>query len=240
MTSARFDSIPGALLSEYYLSVIHGSSQANYEILELDLYLQKSGCHEDPFTHGSAEQDRSGQWYFHRAPKRSHSSQANLATTVAGGYRGGTRKGLDLTFGGPVCAQISSSVESGITSAILRGGALLRTVRRLQDQKVISGPSLLVDEILRVSGASSISELVSVKCQGDIAALSAPSQPRSVYMYLRKRPPLSLATSPVFCSPRIGLHLSNPEIKANPIHPRIVFVWQIIPDYTATNCGSMQ
>ncbi|KAG2111841.1 hypothetical protein DEU56DRAFT_929170 [Suillus clintonianus] len=43
--------------------------------------------------------------YFHRAPKRSNTSQANLAAPVAGGYRGGTRKGLDLTFGGPVCTQ---------------------------------------------------------------------------------------------------------------------------------------
>jgi hypothetical protein len=60
--SARFDSISGALLSEYYLSVIRGSSQTDYEILELEFYLQTSGCHEDLFTHGSAEQERSGQW----------------------------------------------------------------------------------------------------------------------------------------------------------------------------------
>ncbi|KAG2747183.1 hypothetical protein P692DRAFT_20737728, partial [Suillus brevipes Sb2] len=61
--SARLDSISGALsLSEYYFSVIHGSSQTDYEILELEFYLQKSGCHKDPFTHGSAEQGHSGQW----------------------------------------------------------------------------------------------------------------------------------------------------------------------------------
>ncbi|KAG1766915.1 hypothetical protein EV702DRAFT_980502 [Suillus placidus] len=230
--SARFDSISSALLSGYYLSIIHGSSQTDYEILELEFYFQKSACHEDPFTHGSAEQERSGQWYFHRAPKRSNSSQANLAATVAGGYRGGTRKGLDLTFGGPVCTQTSSSAEPNITSEILRGGALLRTIRRSHDQKVISGPSLLVDEILRVCSASNISELVSVKWQGDIAALSAPSQPRSVYMYLRKRPTSSLATSTVFRSPRIGLDLSNPETKANPTHPRIVFVGKLYRYFT--------
>jgi hypothetical protein len=230
--SARFDSISSALLSEYYLSVIHGSSRTDYEILELEFYLQKSGCHEDPFTHGSAEQERSGQWYFHRTPKRSNSSQASLAATVTGGYRGGTRKGLDLTFGGPVCTQTSSSAEPHIASGILRGGALLRTIRRSHDQKVISGPSLLVDEILRVCSASNISELVSVKWQGDIAALSAPSQPRSVYMYLRKRPASSLTTSPVFRSPRIGLDLSNPETKINLTHPRIVFVGKLYRYFT--------
>ncbi|KAG2091955.1 uncharacterized protein F5147DRAFT_779808 [Suillus discolor] len=230
--SARFDSISSALLSQYYLSVIHGSSQTDYEILELEFYLQKSGCHEDPFTHGSAEQEHSGQWYFHRAPKRSNSSQANLVATVAGGYRGGTRKGLDLTFGGPACTQTSSSAEVRTTSGTLRGGALLRTIRRFHDQKVISGPSLLVDEILRVCNASNISELVSVKWQGDIAALSAPSQPRSVYMYLRKRPASSLAASPVFRSPRIGLDLSNPETKASPTHPRVIFVGKLYRYFT--------
>ncbi|KAG2146339.1 hypothetical protein DEU56DRAFT_787564 [Suillus clintonianus] len=224
--SARFDSISSALLSEYYLSVIHGGSQTDYEILELEFYFQKTACHEDPFTHGSAEQERSGQWYFHRAPKRSNTSQANLAATVAGGYRGGTRKGLDLTFGA------SSSMEPHITSAILRGGALLRTIRRYHDQKVISGPSLLVDEILRVCSASNINELVSAKWQGDISALSAPSQPRSIYMYLRERPASSLATSPVFRSPRIGLDLSNPETKASPTHPRVIFVGKLYRYFT--------
>lgn len=123
-------------------------------------------------------------------------------------------------------------MEPRITSAVLRGGALLRTIRRLHDQKVISGPSLLVDEILRASSASNISELVSVKWQGDIAALSTPSQPRSVHMYLRKRSVSSLATSPVFRSPRIGLDLSNPETKANPTHPRIVFVGKLYRYFT--------
>ncbi|KIK36060.1 hypothetical protein CY34DRAFT_16647 [Suillus luteus UH-Slu-Lm8-n1] len=108
--SARFDSISNALLSGYYVSVIHGSSQTDYEILELEFYLQKARA-----------------------------------------------------------------------------------------QRAV----------------------------GDIAALSAPSQPRSVYMYLRKRPPSSLATSPVFRSPRIELDLSNPETKANPTHPRINFVGKL-------------
>ncbi|KAG0700947.1 hypothetical protein DFH29DRAFT_929466 [Suillus ampliporus] len=228
--SARFDSISGALLSDYYLSIVHGSSQTNYEILELEFYLQKSGCHEDPFTHGSAEQERSGQWYFHRAPKRSNGLQGNLATTVTttGGYRGGTRKGLDLTLGGPVCTKASSdSLEPRVTSAILRGGALLRTIRRCHDKKVISGPSLLVDEILRVCSASNINDLISAKWQGDISALSAPSQPRSTYMYLCQRPASSLATSPVFRSPRIGLDLSNPETKPIPTHPRVVFIGKL-------------
>ncbi|OAX32586.1 hypothetical protein K503DRAFT_794724 [Rhizopogon vinicolor AM-OR11-026] len=212
--SSRFDSISSTLLSEYCLSIIHGGSGTNYEILELEFYLQKSGCHEDPFTHGSADQERSGQWYFHRAPKRANGSQDGIAVTVAGGYRGGTRKGLDLTLGGPVRTKPSSAPEPRI---VLRGGILLRTIRRCHDKKVISGPSLVVDEILRLCSASNVNELI---------------QPKSTYMYLRKRPASSLATSRVFHSPRIDLDLSYPETKGTAIHPRVVFVGKLYQHFT--------
>ena len=36
--------------------------KVDYEIIELEFYLQKSGLHEDPFTHGSDEQRQSGRW----------------------------------------------------------------------------------------------------------------------------------------------------------------------------------
>lgn len=35
-----------------------------FEILELEFYLWKYEIHEDPFTHGSEEQKRSGKWYI--------------------------------------------------------------------------------------------------------------------------------------------------------------------------------
>ena len=35
----------------------------NFAILELEFYLYKTGCHEDPFTHGTEEQRLSGRWY---------------------------------------------------------------------------------------------------------------------------------------------------------------------------------
>ncbi|OAX38855.1 hypothetical protein K503DRAFT_690783, partial [Rhizopogon vinicolor AM-OR11-026] len=112
------------------------------------------------------------------------------------------------------------------------GGILLRTIRRCHDKKVISGPSLVVDEILRLCSASNINELVSARWQGDISALSAPSQPRSTYMYLHKRPASSLATSRVFRSPRIGLDLSYPETKGTATHPRVVFVGKLYRHFT--------
>ena len=63
--SGRFDELARSLMSSH---VIHlhtpgsPSEAIEYEILELEFYLHKPGCHVDPFTHRAAEQTRSGQW----------------------------------------------------------------------------------------------------------------------------------------------------------------------------------
>jgi hypothetical protein len=61
--SARFDELADALLFDFQLSVTCDSEQIELDILELEFYLKKPGCHVDPFTHGSEEQRRSGQWF---------------------------------------------------------------------------------------------------------------------------------------------------------------------------------
>jgi hypothetical protein len=72
---ARFDEIADVLLNQILLrlSVPPESGEADaqassasvvtdFAILELEFYLYKSGCHEDPFTHGTEEQRVSGRW----------------------------------------------------------------------------------------------------------------------------------------------------------------------------------
>lgn len=126
---------------------------------------------------------------------------------------------------------------------MLRGGILLRSARRVSDGKVISGPSLLVDEILRLSRASEILELVTVNWNGNISAF--PPDPSSTLpnnphdnpstMYLVRAPAsitpsastaasLSIPTTDkdalvrgkrrIFLSPRIGLDISHPAVAA--------------------------
>ncbi|KAH0840361.1 hypothetical protein J3R83DRAFT_1384 [Lanmaoa asiatica] len=218
--SERFESVARELLCNMVLSVVQNGSCTDLDILELEFYLQKSHCHEDPFTHGSVEQEHSGQWYFHRSPRRADTSAPGLPVTAAGGYRGGTRKGLDLTVGGPTVIQTSNATVT------IRGGALLRSVRRRTDNKVICGPSLLVDEILRLSGAPTIDHLVNTAWNGDISALSPPTLSRDTFVYLRRATPdPSVWERPtVYRSPRIGLDLSNPTTTESVTHPRVVFV----------------
>jgi len=58
----RFGELADALLCGHYLLLKHGGLEHEFYILELEFYLQKSGCHEDPFTHGAEEQRYGGRW----------------------------------------------------------------------------------------------------------------------------------------------------------------------------------
>ena len=60
--NARFKLLASTLLREYRLVVQSRVEKFEYDILELEIYLYKSGCHEDPFTHRSEEQKESGKW----------------------------------------------------------------------------------------------------------------------------------------------------------------------------------
>ncbi|KAG6886731.1 hypothetical protein C0995_005393 [Termitomyces sp. Mi166 len=214
--SDRFDHVGRSLLYDFHLVVKSGHEETVFEILELEFYLRKDGYHEDPFTHGSEEQRVCGKWYFHRAPRPSRDSTRSLTSLTA--YRGGSRKGMDLTIGSPYFDQ--TKTETTTLNRSTRGGALLRTFRRVSDSKVISGPSLLVDEILRLSKAADISELVEEKWAGDTSAFGS----RSTSLFLRAKASFPLPKPTIYRSPRIGLDLSHPGTTASPSHPRVVFL----------------
>ncbi|KAF4619759.1 hypothetical protein D9613_004733 [Agrocybe pediades] len=172
--------------------------ETEFEVLEAECYLLiGGGIHEDPFTHGSEEQKISGRWYFHRAPRFSKDSTRSLTSGTE--YRDGTRKGLDLTLGGPPTSSAAegrsryfaaSSEDSSIgtktpsagqgssaaklNNSLLCGGVLLRTIREVKTGKITSGPSLLVDRILAASGANGIKDLVDNKWHADISAFNHP------------------------------------------------------------------
>jgi len=151
--------------------------------------------------------------YFHRTPTATGVSSTS--------YRGGSRKGMDLTFGSPVTSLSGSLPE--VDSNSTRGGILLRTLRRIKDQRVVSGPSRLVDEILAQSGAQSISDLVQSKWKEDTFAFTSTvrSSRPSLRIIPRKGP--SVPIDPFRC-PRIGLDLSHRSTTNSPLDPRVVFV----------------
>ena len=109
---------------------------ARFRIEEVELYLHAEG-HPDPFVHCHPRQRTSGRWYFHRR---------------GAGYRGGSFKGLDLTFGPPDTF----------------GGALIRTLRR-DDGRRFCGPSLSVDALLAAAGVAHPRELDDGRAVEDLA-----------------------------------------------------------------------
>ncbi|KAF5376185.1 hypothetical protein D9757_009303 [Collybiopsis confluens] len=228
---ARFDEIAEQLFQHLVISVKEGSATvAVFEILELEFYFWNIGVHEDPFTHRAAEQAHSGNWYFHRVPQKSDSS----TSSVGNGYRGGTRKGLDLTIGQAATTTTSpyftfASPSKDIPPSSTRGGVLLRTLRNTSTEKVISGPSLLVDEILKLSQASKISELVDERWMGDTSAFRDKSASgtsdaaRNSMLCIDMRSTAQAEVPVIHRSPRIGLDPSHSTISLTPTHPRAVF-----------------
>lgn len=103
--------------------------------LEVELYLH-SAQHPDPYAHQHPSQAAAGRWYFHRQ---------------GSSYRGGTYKGLDLSFG-------ASGALGGILIRALQGS-----------EKRVSGPCRCVETLLGASGHSRVADL-----DGELAGLLEP------------------------------------------------------------------
>ena len=97
-----------------------------HRITECEFYY-RGPAHDDPFTHGDPVQVHAGRWYFHK---------------TAGIYRGGSFKGVDVTFG----------------DGTARGGILIRGLER-PDGTMVDGPSLLVDYVLAQCGFATVADL---------------------------------------------------------------------------------
>lgn len=118
------------------------------------------GAHRDPFAHQHPTQSDPGRWYFHR---------------VGGSYRGGSFKGLDLTFGPPGTF----------------GGVLIRTLRR-PSGALVSGPSRCVDHLLALTGAARVAALDDGRDALGDGALRLRPAPREVAILRTARVGLTL------------------------------------------------
>ena len=102
---------------------------ALHRLLEVEAYLNAPAWdHADPFTHGDEMQLTTRRWYFHRD---------------GASYRGGTYKGVDITFGDAAGAY---------------GGWLVRSLEA-PDGRVVNGSCLCVESMLEACSAASVAEL---------------------------------------------------------------------------------
>jgi hypothetical protein len=135
-----------------------------HRITECEFYF-RGPEHDDPFTHGDPVQVHAGRWYFHK---------------TAGVYRGGSFKGVDVTFG----------------DGTAKGGILIRGAETA-DGRRIDGPSLLVDHLLESCGHRTVDGFDRELAERLVWDRSAP-------MYLAESKD---AGWPVFTSARVGLSL---------------------------------
>lgn len=100
-----------------------------HRIVEIEFYYF-TDAHQDFFSHCDILQLESGRWYFHK---------------IGGNYKGGTFKGLDLTFG----------------ACDTYGGILIRSIEA-PDGNLICGPSLCVDYLLSLTNSQNVATLDSL------------------------------------------------------------------------------
>jgi len=152
--------------------------QQSYRLVEIEFYYW-SQAHPDPFTHRNPIQFHIGHWYFHR---------------THGAYRGGSFKGLDLTFG------------QGDAS----GGILIRGLET-PDGTRIDGPSLCVDHLLEATGTATVAAL-------DQAIDKHLAWEDGNPLFLEAVQ--TLAKRPLYRSPRVGLRIPGKAGAASlsPLH----------------------
>jgi hypothetical protein len=163
VASRWFDRIAARLLNGTRLVV----NRQPHRLAEIEFYLY-SPEHPDVFSHREPIQHHAGRWYFHR---------------THGVYRGGSFKGIDVSFG---------NLRSF-------GGILFRSIET-PEQVLINGPSLIVDHLLDLTGAESVGQL-------DMAIRGRLAWDETNLLYLEWfDPPIERE---VFHSARVGLSLKR-------------------------------
>jgi len=178
LAAADFDawiaSITEILLNRVDL-MVNGSP---YRFAELETYYHGPG-HLDLFAHRDPLQLEHGRWYFHRS---------------RGTYRGGSFKGLDLTFG----------------DGTAHFGILIRTIIAA-DGMVLDGPCVTVDHLLEQTRTGNVATLDSTIAGRKLWDTTSP-------LFLRESD--KPRTAPVYRCSRVGLSLK--KAKGIPHAPRFV------------------
>jgi len=125
----KFEGIANALLNDVILYI----NEKPHRLDEIEFYYH-AHAHQDIFAHCDPMQTTSTKWYFHKKGSN---------------YKGGTYKGMDITFG---------EEEKGKF-----GGILIRSLESLPiptKPKILDGPCVCVDYILKENGSESIANFV--------------------------------------------------------------------------------
>jgi hypothetical protein len=166
----KFSKIADKLLNKTVLVI----NDSEYRLEEIEFYLHTTD-HQDIYTHRDDDQMHPCKWYFHKQS--------------GGSYKGGTYKGLDITFG-----------WNGNHPGNTYGGILIRAINKIPDGKTILGPCKTVDHILERTGCDKINDLV--KDLSDTVF-------KKCKLYLKQKNDLD--TKIIYSGPRVGLSFKYPN-----------------------------
>jgi 3-methyladenine DNA glycosylase Mpg len=124
----KFDELAYLFLNKSILII----NEKKYRICEIEFYL-KNDDHNDKYTHCNDDQAKYGKFYFHKYGN--------------GSYKGGTYKGMDITFG-------NENSHCGV---------LIRSIYNTDTKEFIEGPCRTVNKILEEYSIESINELTNNK-----------------------------------------------------------------------------
>ncbi len=198
----QFTRIAECLMNEYILNV---NGDYKYRISEIEFYYNdlieeaKKGSyiHPDTFTHGDEMQRLSGQWYFHRMNGK--------------GYKVGTYKGLDLSFGKGLVA-VGGILIRAITSVGAVNG------KHLPPNEFIEGPCNTVTRILEHNAPAASQPIKEVKDFVVLDNFSTNAFTPGSRLFLSKITAKDLNTlslpwvhspTPLYRGPRVGLTLNR-------------------------------
>lgn len=172
----NFTTLAQQFLNQTYLAI----AGENHRIVEIEFYYYNVK-HRDPFAHCHPLQLTENRWYFHRQGKS---------------YRGGTFKGVDLTFG----------------DDRTYGGILLRSLEQA-DGSLVNGSCNCVNYMLQRTDYETVAEL-------DAAIGDRHARDRNAPLFLQSA---DIPERPVFVTARVGLSLkraqSHPDMPAYLLQP---------------------
>jgi hypothetical protein len=152
-----------------------------YELMDIEFYFYNEKIHPDPYSHSfqyassvRKKQSVTGSWYFHRFTGIEKYTH--------------TRRGLDITYGDGEIQRY--------------GGILIRAIKNLQENRIISGPSRVVGEIILAANDPRNLERIAFDMNAGVAF-----DPKQL---LHISPIKNPRTIPVFSSERFGLSDKDP------------------------------
>lgn len=152
-----------------------------YELLDIEFYFYNEKIHPDPYSHSfqyassvRKKQSVTGSWYFHRFTGIEKYTH--------------TRRGLDITYGDGEIQRY--------------GGILIRAIKNIQENRIISGPSRVVGEIILAANDPRNLERIAFDMNAGVAF-----DPKQL---LHISPIKNPRTIPIFSSERFGLSDKDP------------------------------